>query len=111
MTRPRLDPLTPAQRRAFTQRLRELRFLETRIQGEIMALELRLARKGRGRTPRKVLEHATDSGYLWHLRKDIPFPEDEGGESCGCREAHRVYQAWLRHGRPAGEPRPMERAS
>jgi hypothetical protein len=111
VTRPRLYPLTPAQRRAYTHRLRELRFLETRIQGEIMQLELQLARKGRGRTPRKEIEHATDSGYLWHLRKDIPFPEDTGGESCGCREAHRVYQAWVRHGRPMGQPRPKERAS
>jgi hypothetical protein len=89
------------------RRLRELHHLETRVKGEIMAIELRLQRRGKGRTPRKELEHGTDSGYLWHLRKGVPFPEDTGGEVCGCREAHRIYQAWVRHGRKNGKPRPL----
>jgi hypothetical protein len=107
MSRPRTVTLTPQQERALRRRLRELHYLETRVKGEIMAIELRLQRRGKGRTPRTELEHGTDSGYLWHLRKKVPFPEDEGGQVCGCREAHRIYQAWVRHGRKAGQPRPL----
>jgi hypothetical protein len=107
VTRPLARNLTLEQERVLRRRLRDLRELETRVKGEIMAIELRLERRGRGRTPRKELEHGTDSGYLWHIRKGIPFPEDEGGEVCGCREAHRVYQAWVRWGRRKGEPRPL----
>lgn len=106
MTRPRAVTLSPQQERALRARLRQLLNLKTRVEGEIMGVELQLARRGKGRTPRKELEHGTDSGYLWHLRKKVPFPEDTGGEVCGCREAHRVYQAWVRHGRKIGAPRP-----
>lgn len=91
MGRPRLDPLSPTERQRLTARLKELRYLRERVDGELRMIEGRLNAKPKGRTPRKELEHATDSGYLWHLRHGIPFPEDAGGEPCGCREAHRVY--------------------
>ena len=44
------------------------------------------------RQRRRGLEHGTDSGYHWHRRHDLPFPEDEGGEDCGCRTAHSIYE-------------------
>lgn len=74
-------------------RLKDLRYLREQVDAELRMIERRLNTKPKGRTPRKELEHATDSGYLWHLRHKIPFPEDTGGEPCGCREAHREYVA------------------
>jgi hypothetical protein len=106
VTRPRLRPLSNEQKLQIRRRLMELRSLKAKVDMEIYTLELQLTRAAKGRTPRKELEHGTDSGYLWHLRKGVPFPEDHGGEECGCREAHRIYQAWLRHGRRAGAARP-----
>lgn len=93
MGRPRLDPLSLTERRRLTARLKELRYLRERVDAELRRIEDRLNAKPKGRTPRKELEHATDSGYLWHLRHKIAFPEDTGGEPCGCREAHRLYIA------------------
>lgn len=48
-----------------------------------------------GSAHRKTLvpiEHGTAKGYIMHLRRKEPFPEDSGKESCGCREAHATYQ-------------------
>lgn len=32
--------------------------------------------------------HGTDAGYHHHSSHHIPFPEDTGGDPCGCRAAH-----------------------
>lgn len=105
MTRPRLKKLSPAQERALKARLSELVYLDEQVHAEMRKINLALARMPKGRTPRKALEHATNSGYEWHRRHHIPFPEDEGGAACGCREAHRQYTAWVRAGaRPADRP-------
>ena len=40
------------------------------------------------RTRRARAVHGTDSGYYKHLRTHTAFPEDLGGEPCGCRAAH-----------------------
>lgn len=97
MTRPRTH-LTPAERADLRARLAELRFLKEQVEAEMRRIQLRLARRPKGRTPRKELEHNTESGYGWHHRHKVPFPEDTGGEPCGCREAHRQYIAWVRAG-------------
>jgi len=34
--------------------------------------------------------HGEDRGYYRHRAQGIPFPEDEGGEPCGCRKAHSI---------------------
>lgn len=106
MTRYRLPPLSDAQRRALKERLSELQYLDEQVHAEMRKINIRLARMPKGRTPRKEIEHATNSGYEWHRRHGIPYPEDEGKEPCGCREAHRLYAAWVRSGR-----RPTERPS
>ena len=94
MGRPRLQPELPlAERRRLAERRARLRYLQEQVDAELRWIERRLNEKPKGRTPRKELEHGTDSGYLWHLRHKIPFPEDAGGEACGCREAHRLYVA------------------
>lgn len=97
MPRPRLAPaLSLAERRRLSERLDQLRYLREQVDAELRLIERRLNAKPKGRTPRKELEHGTDSGYLWHLRHKVEFPEDTGGEPCGCREAHRVYVSSLR---------------
>jgi hypothetical protein len=35
----------------------------------------------------------TESKYQRHIRKGIPFPEDFAQDPCGCRLAHRRYEA------------------
>lgn len=41
-----------------------------------------------GRLASESIPHGDESAYRRHLRKDIPFPEDDGGAPCGCRYAH-----------------------
>lgn len=36
------------------------------------------------------MTHGTEAYYRRHIRDGIPFPEDTGGISCGCRMAHRL---------------------
>lgn len=105
MTRPRLQKLPPERVRELKARLSQLVYLDEQVHAEMRQIHLTLARMPKGRTPRKELEHATNSGYEWHRRHKLPFPEDEGGEPCGCREAHRQYTAWVRAGaRPKDRP-------
>ena len=41
------------------------------------------------------IEHGKDRGYYAHRRLGVPFPEDEGGVKCGCRDAHtRAVKEW-----------------
>lgn len=68
-------------------RLSQLQYLKQQVEAEIVLLQ-RLTKKKGTRVRRTHLEHGTDSGYYWHRTRDIPFPEDEGGEPCGCRRAH-----------------------
>lgn len=44
----------------------------------------------------------TDSGYHRHRVQQVPFPEDAGGQPCGCRAAHAASE--LRRRRAAGSP-------
>lgn len=74
----------------MTRRLDELRLLKARVDRELARAE-RAAREG-ARRRRRPAEHGTDSGFIRHHRKGIPFPEDDGGEPCGCREAHAAYE-------------------
>ena len=39
------------------------------------------------------IEHGTERGYIYHIRRGTPFPEDEGGEPCGCRAEHNRHHA------------------
>lgn len=74
----------------MTRRLDELRLLKARVDKELKVAE-RAARAG-ARRRRRPAAHGTDSGFLRHHRMGIPFPEDAGGEPCGCREAHAAYE-------------------
>ena len=77
-------------------RLDQLRALQQRIEREIAReIKARQQRTPRpeARTRRRQLEHGTDSGYYWHLRHKVPFPEDTGADPCGCRAAHADQEA------------------
>lgn len=37
------------------------------------------------------IEHGTEKGYIYHIRRGVPFPEDEGDDPCGCRKAHAAH--------------------
>lgn len=87
--------MSSGRTRALQKRLAELRILQRRVAAEVLAVQLELDRRKRG-LRRTELEHGTDSGYLWHHRHRIPFPEDRGGEACGCREAHALRVAVAR---------------
>lgn len=49
----------------------------------------------------------TNSGYARHVRKQVPFPEDTGGEPCGCRRARADAEA--ARAKRAAERRKAER--
>lgn len=80
-------------------RLTQLHDLRARVDREIkrleteLRIELRRANRGARIRRRQGIEHGTNAGYQWHLRRAIPFPEDEGLQHCGCREAHAAYVA------------------
>lgn len=48
-----------------------------------------------GRLEREHIEHGDESAYQRHIRQEWPFPEDVGGEPCGCRIAHARYNTRL----------------
>lgn len=82
----------------FHDRLHRLYELRARVDAEIARAEaeLRLTQQrklgGRQRR-RRGIEHGTNAGYQWHLRRGVPFPEDTDDASCGCRESHAAYVA------------------
>lgn len=45
------------------------------------------------------IDHGTITGHKQHRENEVPFPEDQGGEECGCREAWAIYQAQYRKGK------------
>lgn len=51
--------------------------------------------------PRSPMQHGTESGYYRHRRDGVPFPEDSGGEPCGCRAAHAAAESRRAANRPA----------
>ena len=76
----------------YRARLAQLRELKAKVDAEVAHIEFLLSLPKSGRRKRaKELPHGTENGYGWHRRKGIPFPEDEGGEPCGCRAAHSMY--------------------
>lgn len=91
------------ERRRLRARLTELRNLRARVTTEIESIEAQLTYvppPPSTRRRRHELEHGTDPGYSWHIRHHVPFPEDSGGEPCGCRAAHSQYEKnrWQRSG-------------
>jgi hypothetical protein len=45
------------------------------------------------------IPHGEERGYIYHIRRGVPFPEDEGEEPCGCRKAHAHHHAQRRRQR------------
>ena len=46
-----------------------------------------------------TINHGTTTGYGYHNKHKIDFPEDAGGEPCGCREAWALYQDAYKKGK------------
>lgn len=67
-------------------RLQQLRILQARVEQELADEQRRLSLGPRRRAQRLI--HGTDSGYYWHRNHRVPFPEDNGEATCGCRIAH-----------------------
>jgi hypothetical protein len=70
--------------------------LQARVRHEIDRLEAEIAAARLAGEPVARLQTApcgSESKYQRHIRKGIPFPEDQGGLPCGCRGAHRAYEA------------------
>lgn len=46
------------------------------------------------------MNHGRDADYYQHRIKGVPFPEDAGGEPCGCRAAHTAAEKRRAKNRP-----------
>lgn len=83
-------------RRSLRQQLalayRSRAALDEHIERLEAAVELARQQNG-GRHSREFIRHGDESAYRRHVRRGIPFPEDEGGDPCGCRVAHSRYEA------------------
>lgn len=90
------------------RQLTRLHLLRANVDREIRRLEAdlraqqRLKADGARQRRKQWIEHGTNAGYQWHVRRTLPFPEDEGGEECGCRDAHAAYVAAATRRRKAG---------
>jgi DNA-binding CsgD family transcriptional regulator len=69
--------------------LRKRRLIrEALVAGEIRLVVTRQYQYTKKPGPKPSIAHGEARGYEAHRRLGVPFPEDDGGESCGCRQAH-----------------------
>lgn len=56
------------------------------------------------------IDHGTLTGHGQHRRHEIDYPEDRGGEPCGCRAAWNAYQAGYKGSKGADYKKRNEKA-